>query len=639
MKDAMRLFPLRSFSAGGWLKDQIEKDLVGGFVGDLDRLAPDLILEDDIYGRNRLSREVKSKDVGAIAQDGEWQIQYLWWNSETQSNWRDGFVRSAFLTGHAESIERCIEYVEHILETQDEDGYLGIYAPDLRYSFDGENGELWAQSSLFRVLLGYYEFTGEERILQAVERAMAVTMKAYPPEKSDPFGVASDYAGHTHGLTITDSLEWLYRLTGKQEYLDYAIWLYDNYCSHELSEPDIRLENLLNDEYRFTGHGPHTYEHLRTLAIAARHGDESRYQLGLAGYLNKLHYHLTPSGGPVGDEWVTGRTADAGETGYEYCSLQELLHSYGMLLRQTGDVKWADRMEWLMYNAAMGARHPEHSGISYCKTDNSFSMVGGRHEGFKLHGSPDYRYKYSPTHQDCAVCCSPNAGRIFPYFIGSMYHLGEEGISVDLYGPSALETELVGASLRIVQISEYPRELESHFVVTCDQPRRFALRLRIPAWASGYELDAPFAEKNSIRREGNALYLSHNWNRTLEFTIRFDAEIQSHSDLKGDIFISRGPLVYALPISSSEEAVRDFGFGGYKDYYCRAAGDTGSSLRFDGAAFKNPGAIVLPHELDGAGWTVLRIPLYDEMKEEIIRTELVPMAHTILRRVTFPERN
>jgi hypothetical protein len=35
--------------------------------------------------------------VGAIAEEGDWQVQYLWWNSETQSNWLDGYVRTAIL--------------------------------------------------------------------------------------------------------------------------------------------------------------------------------------------------------------------------------------------------------------------------------------------------------------------------------------------------------------------------------------------------------------------------------------------------------------------------------------------------------------------------------------------------------------
>lgn len=44
-------------------------------------------------------------------------------------------------------------YIDRILATQDEDGYLGIYGTDLRYRHTTENGELWSKSTLYRVLL------------------------------------------------------------------------------------------------------------------------------------------------------------------------------------------------------------------------------------------------------------------------------------------------------------------------------------------------------------------------------------------------------------------------------------------------------------------------------------------------------
>ena len=42
-----------------------------------------------------------------------------------------------------------------------------------------------------------------------------------------------------------------------------------------------------------------------------------------------------------------GRQADADETGYEYCSIHELLDTYTHLLQKNGDLRWADRVEWL----------------------------------------------------------------------------------------------------------------------------------------------------------------------------------------------------------------------------------------------------------------------------------------------------
>ena len=60
-----------------------------------------------------------------------------------QSNWRDGFVRSAMLLDNETYKKQTDAYVEEILKTQDADGYLGIYDEKLRFKCTGENGELW----------------------------------------------------------------------------------------------------------------------------------------------------------------------------------------------------------------------------------------------------------------------------------------------------------------------------------------------------------------------------------------------------------------------------------------------------------------------------------------------------------------
>lgn len=137
----------------GWIKQQLEFDLNQGFVGALDNLVPDLIIDDDIYNSHRLTSKDKAKDVGAVAQDADWEVQYLWWNSETQSNWWDGYVRHALLVGDALHKQKVENYIERILASQDEDGYLGIYAPDLRYKAQGENGELWRKHHCYACCL------------------------------------------------------------------------------------------------------------------------------------------------------------------------------------------------------------------------------------------------------------------------------------------------------------------------------------------------------------------------------------------------------------------------------------------------------------------------------------------------------
>ena len=141
ISETFEAIPFSSIKPLGWLKEEIEKSL-DGFTGHLDSLVPSLIIQDDIYNKDRLTKKVKSKDVGAIADAGDWQVQFLWWNSETQSNWWDGYIRSAILADNKQHLARIKNYVKRILATQDADGYLGIYDKELRYKFNNENGEL-----------------------------------------------------------------------------------------------------------------------------------------------------------------------------------------------------------------------------------------------------------------------------------------------------------------------------------------------------------------------------------------------------------------------------------------------------------------------------------------------------------------
>src|SRR6478672_8043244 len=163
----------------GWLKEHVQLNL-DGITGRLDSLVPGLIVQDCIYGKDRLTKHIKHKDVGALGDAGDWQVQFLWWNSETQSNWWDGYIRSAILSGDAHHLERVKKHVEYILSTQDNDGYIGIYDKDLRYRFDNENGELWAQATVLRGLLAWYEYTRDQNVLTAIKRSVSNVMDHYP---------------------------------------------------------------------------------------------------------------------------------------------------------------------------------------------------------------------------------------------------------------------------------------------------------------------------------------------------------------------------------------------------------------------------------------------------------------------------
>ena len=604
--------PLGQVKPEGWIKRQIQENL-DGFTGRLDTLVPRLTMEDKINGENRLTKKVKSKDVGALGDAGDWQVQFLWWNSETQSNWRDGYIRSAILVSDQHHLKKLQQYVDYILSTQDEDGYLGIYDQDLRYKFDNENGELWAKSSLLRGLLAWYEYTHDQNVLTAIERAVQNVMDNYPVNTSHPFySKQPNVGGTSHGLTITDVFESLYRITGKEVYRDYCLFLYKDFSEQTLNE-DAQYAKLINDTLMLSGHGVHTYEHLRSLAAAYYASGNPELKHALDHFLEKIDLETTASGAAVGDEWIGSRKADATTRGYEYCSMHELMHSYLSLFVKSGDTGFGDHAEKIFFNAAQGARNPEESCIAYLKSDNSYYMTGG------LNGDTSdknqTRYSYSPVHQDAAVCCVPNAGRIAPYYVQNMWLKGEHALVASLLGPSEVKTQLDGKAVVIREQTNYPFENTVQFEVTAADVE-FALKIRQPEWAAKLSVSVDY------ELEDGFIVIHRQWNGTQEIKIEFIPEVVVRQDINNENYFTYGALVLAQPIDGVEEKTKTFPIPGFYNWEY-------SPKDLVVYEYANEPVIADRQRL------VFKTSLINPLTKQKQAVELVPMGKTILRQVTF----
>ena len=619
----LELLPFGDIKPRGWLKTQMQKDL-DGFVGHLDELVPDL-MSDSIYGKDRLTHAIKSKNVGNIGIDMD--PQYLWWNSETQSNWRDGYIRNAILLDDKAYLAKVEKYIHYILSTQDQDGYLGIYAPDLRYKFQDENGELWAKTTLLRGLLAWYEYTGKPEILKAIEKSVADVMTHYPAGNSSPFKSAKPFAGGvTHGLMFTDVLDRLYQITGNEAYMTYALFLYKDFSENILDE-DAQYPKIIDTSYQLKEHGVHTYEQLRSLVVAWYASGNPALKTAMDIYLKRIRECSTPSGGPIGDEWVGGRKADATHTGYEYCSIQELMDDYCNLLQKTAEPQFGDQVENIFFNAAQGARHPEQSCIAYCKTDNSFSMTGSKNGEPNADGKQT-RFKYSPAHQDVAVCCVPNAGRISPYYVRSMWMKDAEGLVATLSGPCELQTTVNGEKIRIVEETGYPFGYSIQYHVSAEKPVSFVLKIRKPGWVKGFTVDCAYTEQNGF------IIISKIWSGTMHVRIDFYPQVEVKQDPNHEYFFTYGPLVFALPVESHEIVSKTFSVGSFKDLRYSPV----NLVKFQYMVQNSPAVFARDLTNPGKTWQSLELKtiLINEQtgKPEVVT--LKPLGATILRQMTFP---
>jgi DUF1680 family protein len=609
-----QLLPFGSIKPSGWIKTQMQKD-VAGFVGNLDMIVPDLI-NDPIYSSARLHKQSVVKDLGNNKEgDTEGSEQYKWWNSETQSNWWDGYIRNVLLLNDKEGIKKVDKHIQEVLQSQDEDGYIGIYDQELRYKFNSENGELWSKATMYRGLLAYYEYTKDKQVWNAIVKAVDNVMTNYPIGTSSPYSSGYQFnGGVSHGLTFTDVLDKMYQITGNTKYAEYALFLYLDFSKTYQSEKDVQLPNIVNPNYKLQSHGVHTYEHLRPLIVATYASNNIELKKALEIYIKRIEKTTTLTGGAIGDEWIAERNADATTTGYEYCSLHELLDSYSVLFQKQGDPKTAETIETIFYNAAQGSRNPNHSSIAYLKTDNSYEMEGTKN-GEVEPNRKQTRYKYSPAHQDAAVCCNPNAGRITPYFLEKAWLKENNNTLVNvLLSPNIMETIIQNKTIKIETITEYPYQNKFTFVISNPNYAQPIIKIRKPSWVSKVLTNESYILENDF------IVIDRKIGSEDKIQIEFNTEIQIKEDTNKEKYFSYGALFYAKPIKAIEQSGKTY-FNNFMDFTYKPI-DTNrfQFIEDHQASFSNGQLIIKAKNIN---------------THQIENITLIPFSKTILRQLSF----
>ena len=501
------------------------------------------------------------------------------------------------------------------MKSQDEDGYIGIYDKELRYKFNSENGELWSKATMYRGLLAYYEYSQDKKLFGAIQRAVDNVMTNYPLYNSSPFSSGKEFnGGVSHGLTFTDVLDKMYQITGNKKYTDYALFLFLDFSKTYQSEKDVQLNYILDPSYKLSNHGVHTYEHIRPLIVAAHASKNEELKKALNIYLQRVEKTTTLTGGAIGDEWISGRYANSTNTGYEFCSLHELMDSYTVLFQKQGNPKTADAIETIFYNAAQGSRNPNYSCIAYLKTDNSFEMLGTRN-GEEEANRKQTRYKYSPAHQDAAVCCNPNAGRITPYFLEKAWLKENANTLVNvLLMPNVLDTQLQGKNIKIETVTEYPHQNAFTFKISNPFNANFKVKIRKPEWALGINT------KEKYRLENGFLVFDRVFAKQDLIEISFQAKIQIKEDLNKEKYVSYGPLFYAKSIEATEVMGKTY-YANFNDIMYKPKENTRFKFLESNQATFNNGQITMN--------------ALNQSTNQVQNITLIPFNKTILRQASF----
>lgn len=369
-----------------------------------------------------------------------------------------GLSRAYAITGDAPTRQKISRLVQGFAATITPKFYDGYPLP--AYTFDKTNCGL----------LDAHRFARDPQALAALHHATDAVLPWLPPkalsraemqERPHP-NIAYTW---DESYTLPENFFLAYQSSGDPRYLDLARrFLQDDTYFDPLAEG----QNVLP--------GQHAYSHVNALSSASQAwlvlGSDRHLRAARNGFGFVLDTQSFATGGWGPDE--TFRAPGSGDLGASltktHASFETPCGAYGhfkiarYLLRITGDSRYGDSMERVLYNTILGARPIQPDGHSFYYSD------------YNQTGSKFY-------HPDKWPCCSGTFPQVTADYGISSWFSSPQGIYVNLFVPSRVSWTRSGARISIEQSTHYPYSPEITLQVKADRPETFDVYLRVPAWA------------------------------------------------------------------------------------------------------------------------------------------------------------
>jgi hypothetical protein len=222
--------------------------------------------------------------------------------------------------------------------------------------------------------------------------------------------------------------------------------------------------------------GQHAYSHVNALCSASQAylvlGSEKHRRAALNGFRFVLETQSFATGGWGPDE--SFRAPGSGDLGASltdtHASFETPCGAYGhfkvgrYLIRITGDSRYGDSMEEVLYNTILGAKPILPDGTSFYYSD------------YNNQGSKFY-------HQDKWPCCSGTFPQVTADYGISSYFRSGRGIVVNLFVPSRVTWRRGSSRASLEQQTQYPYASDISMRVRTETPQTFSVFLRVPQWA------------------------------------------------------------------------------------------------------------------------------------------------------------
>ncbi len=432
-----------------------------------------------------------------------------------------GLARYAKATGDPATLAKTKRLAEGFIATIDADGYS--YA-SVRASTAFPAYML--DKNLIGMLEGY-DLAGITPALDAVKRMVRGAIR-YLPDRALERDEMPRHAPYDEAYTLPENFFYAYELTGDPLMMDLAKqFLFDR----RYFEPLSRGENVLP--------GTHAYSHVNCLSSGARAylhlgnpmhlqairnaWDMIEAQQFASGGWGPNEAFVPPGSGKLGESLTTTRSHFETPCGaYAHFKMARYL------LRITGESRYADGMERVLYNTVLGAKDPKGDGHYFYYSD----YQSGAKKGY---------------HRDKWPCCSGTLPQAVCDYLLNIYMQSAEGIYVNLFVPSEAKMKVGDVPVRVVQATAYPESEESELRLELAAPAEFTVFVRIPRWLqSKASITVNDKPAGIAATPGTYAAIRRRWQHndtvqvTLPFTFRTEAIDEQHADT---VALMRGPLM------------------------------------------------------------------------------------------------
>ena len=380
-------------------------------------------------------------------------------------------------------------------------------------------------------LVDAYQLAGITRAREILTRTTDQAVK-YLPVRAE---TRQEQAAHPHkddrytwdeSYTLPENLFLAHEVLGDARYFEMARkYLHDK----PYFDPLARGENVLP--------GLHAYSHVNALSSAAKAylalADEKYLRTITHAWdmLERTQWFASGGWGP-NEEFVTpgkgllGKSLFTTHNHFETpCGAYAHFKLARYLMRITGQSRYGDGLERMLYNGILAAKEMGPEGKTFYYSD--YSPLARK------------RYRDEPW-----PCCAGTYPQVVADYLVSLYLHDAGGVYVNLYAPS----EVKWNGIRLVQETDYPEQDTTR--ITVRGGGEFSIHLRVPQWTSGMrlwvndrELPAPsrpgFAETRRLWHDGDVL------KARIPLTRREEPIDDQHRQL---VAILQGPLLMVATI-------------------------------------------------------------------------------------------